>query len=219
MGDSRDAQRIRAKARSKQGKETPRLTAASAERNRLPKKKKKEKVHTKASKKRGHVSSTPSTADEAEKHISENTKSWPNIPPSLELKRATLSDSKDKSDELNNEEIESGSLSTIVQESPVNESLRWEGVLEDPIAEEERIRQYKINRRKRYLLAGQKSYFAPSAGLEEPLLVGRKQDPCIKVDRRNKSTTENAEECTSDLKLRSHMTQLPVLKNILKNGI
>ncbi|XP_036624581.1 protein LIAT1 [Trichosurus vulpecula] len=35
----------------------------------------------------------------------------------------------------------------------INESLRWEGVLEDPVAEEERIRIYKLNRRKRYRLS------------------------------------------------------------------
>ncbi|KAK6473351.1 protein LIAT1-like [Huso huso] len=34
-----------------------------------------------------------------------------------------------------------------------NESLRWEGTLEDPSAEENRIRIYKMNRRKRYLNA------------------------------------------------------------------
>uniref|UniRef100_A0A7M4F1C2 Uncharacterized protein n=1 Tax=Crocodylus porosus TaxID=8502 RepID=A0A7M4F1C2_CROPO len=34
----------------------------------------------------------------------------------------------------------------------VNDSLRWDGVLEDPAAEEERLRIYKLNRRKRYEL-------------------------------------------------------------------
>ena len=47
-------------------------------------------------------------------------------------------------------------LPTISQKVTVNltykynESLRWEYVLEDPADEEERIRIYKINRRKRY---------------------------------------------------------------------
>lgn len=31
------------------------------------------------------------------------------------------------------------------------ESLRWVGVLDDPIAEEERLEVYKANRRKRYM--------------------------------------------------------------------
>ncbi|KYO33758.1 hypothetical protein Y1Q_0015298 [Alligator mississippiensis] len=34
----------------------------------------------------------------------------------------------------------------------INDSLRWDGVLEDPAAEEERLRIYKLNRRKRYEL-------------------------------------------------------------------
>ncbi|XP_054857914.1 protein LIAT1 [Eublepharis macularius] len=31
-----------------------------------------------------------------------------------------------------------------------NESLRWNGILDDPAAEEERLWQYRLNRRKRY---------------------------------------------------------------------
>nr|XP_003227929.2 PREDICTED: protein LIAT1 [Anolis carolinensis] len=31
-----------------------------------------------------------------------------------------------------------------------NESLRWDGILEDPVAEEERLWKYRLNRRKRY---------------------------------------------------------------------
>uniref|UniRef100_A0A8C0JDM3 Protein LIAT1 n=1 Tax=Chelonoidis abingdonii TaxID=106734 RepID=A0A8C0JDM3_CHEAB len=37
----------------------------------------------------------------------------------------------------------------------INESLRWDGILEDPAAEEERLRIYKLNRRKRYGLCVQ----------------------------------------------------------------
>ena len=39
-----------------------------------------------------------------------------------------------------------------------NHSLRWEGELSDPEQEEERVRQYKLNRRKRYLQAANKNY-------------------------------------------------------------
>lgn len=35
--------------------------------------------------------------------------------------------------------------------SQTQESLRWEGVLDDPIAEAERLEVYKANRRKRYM--------------------------------------------------------------------
>ena len=60
----------------------------------------------------------------------------------------------------------SNTLPTIPQSSSklsitgdeYNESLRWDNVLDDPEAEAERIRIYKINRRKRYLAAVNKSY-------------------------------------------------------------
>lgn len=35
--------------------------------------------------------------------------------------------------------------------SQTQESLRWEGVLDDPVAEAERLEVYKANRRKRYM--------------------------------------------------------------------
>ncbi|XP_039612854.1 protein LIAT1 isoform X2 [Polypterus senegalus] len=41
----------------------------------------------------------------------------------------------------------------VVLTDQMKESLRWEGALEDPIAERERIEHYKMNRRKRYLEA------------------------------------------------------------------
>ncbi|XP_073526648.1 protein LIAT1 [Phyllobates terribilis] len=210
MEEPSHTQRTRAKQRSQLGREPCRQ---SAERSKIPKK--KDKVHTKPSKKRGHVSSTPSTADEGE-----NAKNLPVIPASSELQTTTKSDSKDKSDESKTkEELESACLSTVAQEDLVNESLRWEGVLEDPVAEKERIHQYKINRRKRYLLAAQKSSSVLSADLEEPVHVNRKQVPCIKANGRNECTSKNDAEYTNALKPSSHMTQLPLLKNILKNGI
>ncbi|XP_056412875.1 protein LIAT1 [Hyla sarda] len=203
MEGSRNSQRSRAKPRSKQEKDTSKLRAASSqEEGKLAKK--KEKISRTPSKKRGHVSSTPSTADEAE-----NTKSQPNIPPSSEQQAATKCGLKDRKG------TESACVSTKVQDGLVNESLRWEGTLEDPVAEEERIRQYKINRRKRYLLATQKSTLVD---IEKPLSVGQNQNHNIKVESRNVATTENSVKCTSDLKLSSPGIQLPLLKNILKNG-
>ncbi|XP_073430598.1 protein LIAT1 [Dendrobates tinctorius] len=190
-----------------------RSSRLSAERSKNPKK--KDKLHTKPSKKRGRVSSTPSTADEGE-----NAKNLPVIPASSELQTTTKSNSKDKSDESKTkEESESACLSPVAQEGRVSESLRWEGVLEDPVAEKERIHQYKINRRKRYLLAAQTSSSALSADLEQPGHVNRKQVPCIKSKSRNECISKNDTECTNTLKPSSHMTQLPLLKNILKNGI
>uniref|UniRef100_A0A8C9LEW0 Protein LIAT1 n=1 Tax=Pavo cristatus TaxID=9049 RepID=A0A8C9LEW0_PAVCR len=43
-----------------------------------------------------------------------------------------------------------------------NESLRWDGILEDPAAEEERLQTYRLNRRKRYGLYLQQHH--PTAG-------------------------------------------------------
>lgn len=54
---------------------------------------------------------------------------------------------------------ESGSGTTTTAQntnsSVVNESLRWDNVLDDSEEERERIRIYKMNRRKRYLAAAQ----------------------------------------------------------------
>ncbi|KAM4045439.1 protein LIAT1 [Anomaloglossus baeobatrachus] len=179
MEEASSKQGTRAKQRSQQGKQSSRL---SAERSKLPKK--KEKLLTKTSKKRGHVSSTPSTADEGE-----NIKNQPIILASSELQITTISDSKDKSDgSKTKEETEPTCLATVAQEDEVNESLRWEGVLEDPVAEEKRICQYKINRRKRYLLVAQKSSSVLSTDPEEPVHIIQNQVPCIKANSRNECT-------------------------------
>ncbi|KAM7067050.1 protein LIAT1 [Molossus nigricans] len=42
--------------------------------------------------------------------------------------------------------------------SQINESLRWEGILADPEAEKERLRVYKLNRRKRYRILAFKGF-------------------------------------------------------------
>ena len=47
---------------------------------------------------------------------------------------------------------------TSITGDDYNESLRWDNTLDDPTAEAERIRIYKINRRKRYLAAANKNY-------------------------------------------------------------
>ncbi|XP_054988191.1 protein LIAT1 [Sorex araneus] len=49
-----------------------------------------------------------------------------------------------------------------------NESLRWDGVLTDPEAEEERIRIYKVNRRKRYRSLALKSFHSEPRAEEIP---------------------------------------------------
>lgn len=49
-----------------------------------------------------------------------------------------------------------------------NESLRWDGVLADPEAEKERIRVYKLNRRKRYRGLALKALHADPCAEEPP---------------------------------------------------
>ncbi|XP_004594090.2 protein LIAT1 [Ochotona princeps] len=49
-----------------------------------------------------------------------------------------------------------------------NESLRWDGVLTDPEAEKERIRVYKLNRRKRYRGLALKALHADPCAEEPP---------------------------------------------------
>ncbi|XP_019594996.2 protein LIAT1 isoform X2 [Rhinolophus sinicus] len=50
----------------------------------------------------------------------------------------------------------------------VNESLRWDGMLDDPEAEKERIRQYKLNRRKRYRILALKGFHSDPCAKETP---------------------------------------------------
>ncbi|XP_048970221.1 protein LIAT1 isoform X2 [Canis lupus dingo] len=50
----------------------------------------------------------------------------------------------------------------------INESLRWDGILADPEAEKERIRIYKLNRRKRYRVSALKGFHPELCGEENP---------------------------------------------------
>ncbi|XP_034883499.1 protein LIAT1 isoform X1 [Mirounga leonina] len=50
----------------------------------------------------------------------------------------------------------------------INESLRWDGILADPEAERERIRIYKLNRRKRYRILALKGFHSDLGGQENP---------------------------------------------------
>ncbi|XP_010594948.1 protein LIAT1 [Loxodonta africana] len=74
----------------------------------------------------------------------------------------------------------------------MNESLRWDGILADPEAEKERIRIYKLNRRKRYRVFALRG-FRSDQGAEEtvenlPYLSDRdshsnSRPPPLKADR------------------------------------
>ncbi|XP_006891147.1 PREDICTED: uncharacterized protein C17orf97 homolog, partial [Elephantulus edwardii] len=48
----------------------------------------------------------------------------------------------------------------------INKSLRWDGILADPEAEKERIRVYKVNRRKRYRILALKALHSDQAAEE-----------------------------------------------------
>ncbi|CAK7290342.1 Protein LIAT1 [Vulpes lagopus] len=50
----------------------------------------------------------------------------------------------------------------------INESLRWDGILADPEAEKERIRIYKLNRRKRYRVSALKGFHPELCDQENP---------------------------------------------------
>lgn len=141
------------------------LMGDSAEKKKVKKKGAKEKKDS--CKIRRNSSSTPSTSDEivmAHKrgksiklHASKASKA------SLGMEKSTSQggtkpcaepmENSDKSDR-DGDQAEASSICSIDQlATSVNESLRWDGVLEDPVAEEERIKLYKLNRQLRYLAA------------------------------------------------------------------
>ncbi|EDO47444.1 predicted protein [Nematostella vectensis] len=60
------------------------------------------------------------------------------------------------SSDLDNKRLNANERQTT-PERATNESLRWDNTLDDPNAEEERIRVYKMNRRKRYMASLQMS--------------------------------------------------------------
>ncbi|MXQ84619.1 hypothetical protein E5288_WYG020638 [Bos mutus] len=64
----------------------------------------------------------------------------------------------------------------------VNESLRWDGILADPEAEKERIRIYKLNRRKRYRIWALKGFHSDPGASETP------EDPAYLSDQDIKYT-------------------------------
>uniref|UniRef100_A0A8B9E9E7 Protein LIAT1 n=1 Tax=Anser cygnoides TaxID=8845 RepID=A0A8B9E9E7_ANSCY len=73
----------------------------------------------------------------------------------------------------------------------LNESLRWDGILEDPVAEEERLRIYKVNRRKRYGL-----YIQQHLPAEPCPTVGHSQLLHVRASCTSSDHTE-CEDCCS----------------------
>ncbi|KAK4812228.1 hypothetical protein QYF61_011250 [Mycteria americana] len=104
-------------------------------------------------------------AHQADKNHHKTRKQQARSPPSLEIpspgrnpnSAQNKAEENQKDAEINKDVV---STSTILDSSQtdqglsaqLNESLRWDGILEDPVAEEERLRIYKMNRRKRVKL-------------------------------------------------------------------
>ncbi|XP_036379650.1 protein LIAT1 [Megalops cyprinoides] len=147
------------------------------------KRKKKKKDTTKdkkkaanSSKKRGH-SSTPSNSDDTDKPLSEPVISTSPVRTRAEPERTGTPQAKltgqprprgEKGTRKNRRKQEEESVpepavappTASPQEeaslsSSAQESLRWEGVKEDPAEEEQRLEIYRANRRRRYLFAQQ----------------------------------------------------------------
>ncbi|XP_046876665.1 protein LIAT1 isoform X2 [Hypomesus transpacificus] len=131
-------------------------------------KKKDKKKLTNASKKRGH-SSTPQNSDDTEK--ASPPLATPTRPPLSEesadqtvkvkgrlrhgegARRRTRPPKEGKTPSGMSSVTGAPSQARMVEISAqVKESLRWEGVLEDPLAEEKRLEVYRANRRQRYLV-------------------------------------------------------------------
>uniref|UniRef100_A0A8C6DI97 Protein LIAT1 n=1 Tax=Moschus moschiferus TaxID=68415 RepID=A0A8C6DI97_MOSMO len=76
----------------------------------------------------------------------------------------------------------------------VNESLRWDGILTDPEAEKERIRIYKLNRRKRYRVWALKGFHSDPGAVETP------EDPAYLSDEDSggsrQPTAEGSNHCS-----------------------
>ncbi|XP_062341800.1 protein LIAT1 [Osmerus eperlanus] len=155
-------------------------------------KKKEKKKQTNASKKRGH-SSTPQNSDDTEKPQPRTSQAQeaspplatPTSPPLPEestdqsvtvkgrlrhgdgARRRTRLPKEGKTPSEMSSVTGAPSQACVVEISAqVKESLRWEGVLEDPLAEEKRLEVYRANRRQRYLVHRQ----ALIAGAKTPVL-------------------------------------------------
>ncbi|XP_064424961.1 protein LIAT1 [Latimeria chalumnae] len=166
------------------------------------KKKRKEKEKKKlGSKKRGH-SDTPSPSNErgdkpySSKHQPPSTPCYK--PNGASSKTAATDPSKKLKKVKEGNKVPSSSCSSFISviddelSKKFNESLRWDGVLTDPTAEEERIQKYKMNRRKRYL-AAQHSFYKDlniPVGNEKNLFILQKQNPYIASNKEYQMMTK-----------------------------
>ncbi|XP_017511630.2 LOW QUALITY PROTEIN: protein LIAT1 [Manis javanica] len=74
----------------------------------------------------------------------------------------------------------------------ISESLRWDGILSDPGAEKERIRIYKVNRRKRYQLLALKTFRSDLRAEETPETLPYASDEDSSPDNGQPSLTASS---------------------------
>ncbi|KAF7697341.1 protein LIAT1 [Silurus meridionalis] len=108
------------------------------EMKKMKKRRNKEKNKpTREEKKRGHPS-TPTFSDDSGKP---QTQQSTNVDESSDLCHAKAQTAVEEASCTDQEGVN----------RQIQESLRWDGVLDDPVAEAERLEVYKANRRKRYI--------------------------------------------------------------------
>ncbi|KAJ8266742.1 hypothetical protein GJAV_G00134190 [Gymnothorax javanicus] len=153
-------------------KDSRQLPVLEVKDKQMKKKKKSDKKKSSGrSKKRGH-SSTPSHSDDADKQLSEviasssSMQSGPDVERTSVQRAEVMGTAARPCMEARSRDIQEGEGPTvaaspdphpedIAHNSQCQESLRWEGVLADPLAEEERMELYRANRRRRYYLSAQ----------------------------------------------------------------
>ncbi|XP_067421895.1 protein LIAT1 [Emydura macquarii macquarii] len=142
---------------------TSSLSPPQAAGKRKPKKKKKKGDQDDSNSRSSRHGSSPSASEETDKHHSKSRK-YQNLSaqlleilslgkdpgPAQDAAKGIHIDAE-RNKLLSSASAISGSIQTDQDLSDqINESLRWDGILEDPAAEEERLRIYKLKRRKRY---------------------------------------------------------------------
>ncbi|XP_076836774.1 uncharacterized protein LOC143482314 [Brachyhypopomus gauderio] len=152
----------------------------------IVKESKKKRRNTAIGKKKRSHPSTPSNSGDSEKPQEDQ---WTGAKKSGETNpgkgNSTKERSAGKSQKCKSKlPVEEGTPALATEDqvqpsSPAQESLRWDGVLEDPAAEAERLEVYRANRRKRYMASRQM--------LSETMQTGLGPDPHSRLGRAHKA--------------------------------
>uniref|UniRef100_A0A4W2FWS1 Protein LIAT1 n=1 Tax=Bos indicus x Bos taurus TaxID=30522 RepID=A0A4W2FWS1_BOBOX len=177
-----------------QGSRLPPIAGCTSELTKRKMKKKKKKKKTKRSGK-----------GDADKHQSQGMKTQQLSPTFHDILGPSKDHGPGPEHRQNRDESKLFSYSTTVSlprfveieetlSNRVNESLRWDGILADPEAEKERIRIYKLNRRKRYRIWALKGFHSDPGASETP------EDPAYLSDQDSGSsgqlTAEGPSHCS-----------------------